>query len=64
MSQQDVVCVSLQLGIFQHTTASLTLKSVVVRNCDLRMGEGREIQLWGMPAHTLSERRAGVWEVN
>lgn len=35
MSQEDMVLVSLQLGISQHTTSSLTLKSMVVRDCDL-----------------------------
>lgn len=34
MSQEDMVLVSLQLGISQHTTTSLTLKSMVVRDCD------------------------------
>lgn len=30
---------------------------------DLGMGEGQEIQLWGMPAHATQEGRARVWEV-
>lgn len=34
MSQEDMVLVILQLGISQHTS-SLTLKSMVVRDCDL-----------------------------
>lgn len=35
MSQEDMVLVSLQLGISQHTISSLTLKSMVIRDCDL-----------------------------
>lgn len=35
MPQEGMVLVSLQLGISQHTTTSLILKSMVVRHYDL-----------------------------
>lgn len=32
-------------------TTSWILKSMVVRDCDLGVWEGRETQLWSMPGH-------------
>lgn len=64
MSREDVcVCVSLQLGISQYH-CFLDPEKCGCKNCDLEIGEGQEMQLWGMPAHATWEERAGVREVN
>lgn len=59
------VCVcKLAVGYLPTHHCFLDSEKCGCKNCDLGMGEGQEMQLWGMPAHATWEGRAGVQEVN
>lgn len=64
MSQEDMVLVSLQLGISQHTTSSLTLKSLLVRDCDLGSVRRPGNLALGHAWTCYIKEKTGVCEVN
>lgn len=63
MSREDV-CVCVWACSWVSPNTPLLPWPWKVWDCDLGMGEGQEMQLWGMSAHATWEGRAGVREVN
>lgn len=64
MSREDVCVCELAVGYLPIHHCFLDPEKCGCKNCDLEIGEGQEMQPWGMPAHATWEGRAGVREVN